>query len=313
MASQVPTLDSAEDQKSLSFPLFPLPFPWWRFVKPEGKKKLNGFFDVLWDVVGNWRRTHLQRRRNRWILLKLNTLQSPPPSGFDSFLLFFISSFMISCLFCNNLQLLLFYFELRGFEVSFLSRFQFPTFSFWFPFYFLFFKWIFPWLCLSRKVLAIFRQNFGPGYAEENIFVSSISILVTMNWWGSEILSDLRFFRSNSLCCFLCLFQVEWNGMELNWVLFYQICILHYPVGFYENTGVLMVIFGGFKGFGFFPLFIRTGIWDYSSGFVMWIWDGFVFKRNRLGYCTCNFGSFWFHDFRIVCLMGRFILYLVSL
>lgn len=64
-----------------------------------------------------------------------------------------------------------------AFEVSFLSRFQ---FSFMFPFSFLFLEWFFfDFDCLGN-------------------------------------LSDLRFYRSNSLCSILCLLQVEWNRLELN-------------------------------------------------------------------------------------------------
>ncbi|KAE8651924.1 hypothetical protein Csa_006703, partial [Cucumis sativus] len=59
----------------------------------------------------------------------------------------------------------------------------------------------------SRKFQLFSEGKFGFGYAKENIFVSFISFLRTMHWWGSEVLSDLRFFRSNSLCSFYCFFQ----------------------------------------------------------------------------------------------------------
>ncbi|CAK9315221.1 unnamed protein product [Citrullus colocynthis] len=59
----------------------------------------------------------------------------------------------------------------------------------------------------SRKFQLFSGGKLAYEYAKENIFVSFISFLRTMHWWGSEILSDLRFLRSNSICSFVCFFQ----------------------------------------------------------------------------------------------------------
>lgn len=215
---------------------------------------------------------------------------------------------MINMCFWNNFQLLLFYFSppfQSGIEWnSSILSFTLSILFWYYPFL-LFLSWIVLLTLLVQESFSYFSGGkLAYEYAKENIFLSFISFLRTMHWWGSEILSDLRFLRSNSICSFVCLFQVEWN-----WFLFYWCC----------SSFISLLPFLWILVFWWWFLVVLQTLLPFA--FDCWSRDGFyqgaigfylVPSSRKIGLLPvpAKIGSCLFHDFRIFCSMGRFVLYL---
>lgn len=219
-----------------------------------------------------------------------------PPSGFDPFPFTFSSSpppppLLWPTTAFESIYPPPFSLELSGIQVSFLLRFQ---FTFLFPFVFCFSSAeFFFWLCLSRKVSTMFRGKVGVWICWGEYFLSFFLSFGDYALVGSQILSDLTFFRSNSLCTFFPFFRwnrMEWNGIDLfSLILFF----LHFPrlSCQYSCFDQNFSCFSNALPFSFHYWLL-----------VIWISDGFIkillvlsctiFKKNWLVSCICNFGSF---------------------